>query len=82
MTKFANRTLSELTETSDFFPNVSAIETSGFCFRCNPKASENEKDTEAALCFICKEDAESSYHFFLDCPQFKENFDFVGVTYN
>ena len=35
------------------------------------------KDTEGALCFICKEDVENTYHFFLDCPQFKENFDSV-----
>ena len=33
------------------------------------------KDPEGALCFICKEDVENTYHFFLDCPQFKENFD-------
>ena len=32
------------------------------------------KDTEGALCFTCKEDIENTYHFFLDCPQFKENF--------
>ena len=35
------------------------------------------KDTEGALCFICKEDVENTYHFFLDCPQFKKNFDSV-----
>ena len=35
------------------------------------------KDTEGALRFICKEDVENTYHFFLDCPQFKENFDSV-----
>ena len=35
------------------------------------------KDREGALCFICKEDVENTYHFFLDCPQFKENFDSV-----
>ena len=35
------------------------------------------KDTEGALCFICKEDVENTKHFFLDCPQFKENFDSV-----
>ena len=35
------------------------------------------KDTEGALCFICKEDVENTCHFFLDCPQFKENFDSV-----
>ena len=33
------------------------------------------KDTEGAICFICKEDVENTYHFFLDCLQFKENFD-------
>ena len=33
------------------------------------------KDTEGALCFICKEDIESTDHFLLNCPQFKENFD-------
>ena len=32
------------------------------------------KDTEGALCFICKEYTGNTYHFFLDCPQFKENF--------
>ena len=32
------------------------------------------KDTECALGFICKEDVENTYHFFLDCPQFKESF--------
>ena len=35
------------------------------------------KDTEGALCFICKKDVENTYYFFLDCPQFKENFDSV-----
>ena len=35
------------------------------------------KDTEGALCFICKEDVENAFHFFLGCPQFKENFDSV-----
>ena len=35
------------------------------------------KDTEGALCFICKEDIENTYHFLLDCPQFKENFDSI-----
>ena len=35
------------------------------------------KDKEGALCFMCKEDVENTYHFFLDCPQFKENFDSV-----
>ena len=35
------------------------------------------KDTEGALCFICKEDVENTCHFFLDCTQFKENFDSV-----
>ena len=35
------------------------------------------KDTEGALCFICEEDIENTYHFFLDCPHFKENFDSV-----
>ena len=39
------------------------------------------KDTKGALCFICKEDVENSYHYFLDCAQLKENFD-SGVTYN
>ena len=33
------------------------------------------KDMEHALCFICKEDIENTYYFFLDCLQFKENFD-------
>ena len=31
------------------------------------------KDKEGALCFMCK-DVENTYHFFLDCPQFEENF--------
>ena len=35
------------------------------------------KDMEGALCLICKEDAGNTYHFFLDCPQFKENFESV-----
>ena len=35
------------------------------------------KDTEGALCFICKEDVENTCHFFLYYPQFKENFDSV-----
>ena len=35
------------------------------------------KDTEGALCFVCKEDIENTYDFFLDCPQFKGNFDSV-----
>ena len=35
------------------------------------------KDTEGALYFICKEDVKTTYHFCLDCPQFKENFDSV-----
>ena len=35
------------------------------------------KDMEGALCFICKEHVENIYHFFQDCPQFKENFDSV-----
>ena len=36
-----------------------------------------QKDTLGALRFICKEDIENTYHVFLDCPQFKENFDSV-----
>ena len=35
------------------------------------------KDTEGALCFICKEDVENTYNFFLEFPQFKENSDSV-----
>ena len=35
------------------------------------------KDTESALCFICKEDIENADHFLLDCPHFKENFDSI-----
>ena len=35
------------------------------------------KDTDCALCFICKEDIENTYHFLLDCPQFEENFDSI-----
>ena len=35
------------------------------------------KDTEGTLCFICKEDIENTDLFLLDCPQFKENFDFI-----
>ena len=32
------------------------------------------KDTEEALCFICKEKIENTDHSLLDCPQFKDNF--------
>ena len=32
------------------------------------------KDTESALCFICKEDIENTDHFLLDCPQVKDGF--------
>ena len=39
------------------------------------------KDTDGALCFICKEDIENTCQFFLDCPQLKENVD-SGETYN
>ena len=39
------------------------------------------KDTEGALCFICRGDVENTYHYFLDCPQFEENFD-SGVICN
>ena len=35
------------------------------------------KDMEGALYFTCKGDIENTYHFFLDCPQFKETFDSV-----
>ena len=35
------------------------------------------KDTEGALCFICKEDIENTDHFLLDCPQCKVNFDSI-----
>ena len=35
------------------------------------------KDTECALYFICEKDIENTCHFFLDCPQFKGNFDSV-----
>ena len=28
------------------------------------------KDMEGGLCFICKENVENTYHFFLYCPQF------------
>ena len=35
------------------------------------------KDTEGAFCFICEEDIENTYHFLLDCQQFKENFDSI-----
>ena len=35
------------------------------------------KDTEGALSFICKEDLENTYHFFLDRSQFQGNFDYV-----
>ena len=35
------------------------------------------KDTEGALCFICKEDIENTDHFLLDCPQFKESFESI-----
>ena len=40
------------------------------------------KDTEGALCFICKEDIENTDHFLLDCPQFKENFDSIWRNLN
>ena len=33
------------------------------------------KDMVGPLYFICKEDIENIWHFCLDCPQFKENFD-------
>ena len=35
------------------------------------------KDTEGALCFICKDDIENTDHFLLDCPQFKQNLDSI-----
>ena len=35
------------------------------------------KDTEGALCFICKENIENRDNFVLDCPRFKENFDSI-----
>ena len=35
------------------------------------------KNTECALCFICKEDIENTDHFLLDCPEFKESFDSI-----
>ena len=35
------------------------------------------KDTEGALCFICKEDIENTDYIFLDCTQFKDNFDSI-----
>ena len=35
------------------------------------------KDTEGALCFICKKDIENKDHFLLDCPQFEENVDSI-----
>ena len=40
------------------------------------------KDTEGALCFICKEDIENTDHFLLDCPQIKENFDSIWRNLN
>ena len=36
------------------------------------------KDVEGTLCSICKEDIKSNCLFFLDCPEFKEYFDFIG----
>ena len=38
------------------------------------------KDTDCALCFICEKDIENTCHFFLDCPQFKGNFDSVWLS--
>ena len=32
-------------------------------------------ETDGALCFTCREDNKTLYHFFLDCPTFKPNFD-------
>ena len=32
------------------------------------------KDTEGALCSICKEDSENTDHLLLDCSHFEENF--------
>ena len=35
------------------------------------------KDTESALCFICKVDIENTDHFLLHCPQVKDGFDSI-----
>ena len=40
------------------------------------------KDTEGALCFICKEDLENAYHFCLDCLSLKRILTLFGVNYN
>ena len=43
--EFTVTTKPKTSETFDFFKcfsNVSALETSGFCVRCNPKTSKNE----------------------------------------
>ena len=33
--------------------------------------------TDGAQCFICKQNVESVTHFLLDCPNFRENVDFI-----
>ena len=37
----------------------------------------SQSNTDGASCFIGKENIENTCHSFLDCPQFKENFDSV-----
>ena len=40
------------------------------------------KDTEGALCFICKEDVENTYHFFWIALSLKRILTLFGVIYN
>ena len=35
------------------------------------------QNTDGTICFICKEDIESVTHFFLDCPYFRNNFEYL-----
>ena len=36
-------------------------------------------NTEDALCFICKENVENVNHFLLECREFRNNFDSIGL---
>ena len=40
------------------------------------------KDTEGALCFICKEDVKNTYHIFWIALSLKRILTLFGVTYN
>ena len=33
--------------------------------------------SDSTICFICKEDEESLYHFLFDCTGFREHFDLL-----